>query len=444
MIPPEAAFRIRQGYEFEGYVKEYLNSLRRQDYVFQKAVQTERLIARFDVFVEDAGDGGSHIYEVKSSKYREPGSRNKTHQKNIYDLAFQVFAAREAGLNITKAFLVNVDGDYVLGDELDLEGLIKISDRTDEIEALHPVVAENIDWAFELLEGEPSDGFHDFCDLKLDCPFFRWKFPDLPDRTVCDIPRIKAEKRDKLFALGCVAIEDVPEDFGLSAKQTEFVEFYKTSETVIDKTGIAEKLAELEYPLYFLDYETVNPSIPQIKGMKPVQQITFQHSLHIKETAESESVHREFLSDGSCEAPRAVAQNLRDVIGDEGSVVVWFERFEKTRNKEMGELYPEFETFFENLNERTFDLYKIFSKGFYRDPKFKSNSIKDVLPVLVPDLSYEGMEIDQGGLASARWYDDVYKGEDEDRKLETMESLKEYCKMDTLAMVRILEALENL
>ncbi len=444
VTPPEAIFRGRQGYEFEQLVKKYLTAKKDLDYVFQKSVFTERLIARFDAFVENAGDGGSHIYEVKSSKYRAPGTNNDTLRKNMFDLGFQVFAARELGMEISKAFLINVDGDYVLGDALDLEGLIKISDVTDEINALQPVIAENIDWAFELLKGEPSVAFENFCDLKLDCPYFRWKYPELPQRTVCDIPRINADNVSKLIAEGCFAIEDIPEDFVLPAAQSEMVEFIKAGETVMDLEGISDRLAELEYPLYFLDFETVNPSIPQIKGMKPLDQIIFQHSLHVLKTPESEHEHFEFLSNGEGEAPREVAASLKDLIGDTGSVLVWYKSFEMGRNREMGELYPEYADFFESVNGRVFDLYEIFSKKLYRDPRFLNNSIKSILPILAPELSYKELAIGNGGLASARWFDEVFKGEDPVKKTRTMKNLREYCHLDTLAMVRIFEVLEAL
>jgi hypothetical protein len=239
-------------------------------------------------------------------------------------------------------------------------------------------------------------------------------------------------------------IKDIPVDFKLTDIQRDFVDFYVKGEKKIDREGIAERLHELEYPLYFLDYETVNPSIPQFKGMAPLQQITFQHSLHVIDSPGREIAHHEFLSDGSGIPPRDLAEHLATLIGKTGSVLVWYKHFEMARNTEMGELYPEFAEFFAAVNERIFDLYEIFSHKLYRDPALKNNSLKSVLPLLVPEMTYENLNIGDGGAAMSRWYDEVYTGKNPITKANTMDDLREYCWQDTLAMVKILEYLLRL
>ena len=443
VISTDVAFRIRQGYEVERIVKEYLGEFGEFDCEFQRSVETDRLKARFDVFVEDY-QGEAQIYEVKSSKFINPaeGKRKKDRLTRLYDIGFQVFAAREAGLEIGKAFLITLNGEYRLRGALDAEEFLVIEDVTNEVKALQPKIEELIEGAFELLESEPEPGFDDLCSKKLGCEYFKFSMPDLPNPTIFNIPRLHKKKASLLLGMDVLDVKDVPADFGLTETQQDFVDFVNAGEKRIDKTAIRKELSELEYPLYFLDYETVNPSIPQFEGMSPLQQITFQYSVHVKETRESALEHHEFLSDGSGVTPRELAESLREVIGAIGSVIVWYKHFEMGRNRELAELYPEFAEFFESVNERVFDLYEIFSKKLYRDPAMKNNSIKTVLPVLVPDMTYEGMGIGDGGEAMSRWYDEVYQGKDDLRKSETLEELKEYCKMDTLAMVEILKVLE--
>jgi len=446
VISPDIAFRIRQGYEVEGIVKAHLQSLDDFEYEFQKAVQTERLEARFDVFVEDPGEAGARIYEVKSSKFIDPElkKRMKDRELRLYDVGFQVFAARESGIEIAEAFLITLNGEYKLDGALVAEEFLVIEDVTEDVEGLQTSIGALIESAFELLESEPEPGFDNLCSKKLNCEYYKFTMPDLPNPTIFNIPRLHKKKASLLLGMDVLDIKDIPSDFGLTATQQDFVDFANAGEKRIDKAAISEELAKLEYPLYFLDYETVNPSIPQFEGMSPLQQITFQYSVHVKQTPESELEHYEFLSDGSGEPPRELAESLMKVIGETGSVIVWYKHFEMARNRELAELYPEFAVFFESVNERIFDLYEIFSKKLYRDPAMKSNSIKTVLPTLVPDMSYEGMGIGDGGEAMSRWYDEVYKGKDELRKAETLEQLRDYCEMDTLAMVEILKVLEKI
>jgi hypothetical protein len=445
-ITPEIAFRIRQGYEVERCLKEFLPSRGNAEYVFQKAVTTERLSARFDIFVENGGDGGSHIYEVKSSKYRapdDPRGKNKREQ-NLCDVAFQVFAARESGLRISRAFLITLNGKYVLDAELDLNELFVIEDVTDEVESLQEFIGEKIVEAFALLNTEPLADFENLCGKKLACEYLRFALPNLPARTISEIPGLRGEKFSRLLEMGILDLFDVPDDYELTSNQREFVDFVKAGVPKIDKNAISAELNKLEYPLYFLDYETVNPAIPQFTGMSPLQQFTFQYSLHVKETRDSDVIHFEFLSDGNGVPPRDVASHLASAIGPAGSVLVWYKSFESGRNAEMGTLYPELEAFFTSINERVFDLYAIFSKKLYRHPEFKSNSLKSVLPILAPDLSYAALEIGDGGSALSFWFDRVYRGVDPAEKDRTMNALREYCRLDTLAMVRILDHLQNL
>ncbi|MCB1023634.1 MAG: DUF2779 domain-containing protein, partial [Acidobacteria bacterium] len=442
-IPPDIAFRIRQGYEVERIVKEYLKGKGDREYEFQTSVETQRLIARFDVFVEGAEDQGSQIYEIKSSKFIDPaeGKRKADRLTRLYDVGFQVFAAREAGINVSSAHLVTLNGDYRLEGALDAEGFLVFEDVTDEVNSLHDEIGENINLALKLLDSKPPDGFENLCSKKLKCEYFEFEMPDLPHPTIFDIPRLHKKKASMLLGAGILDVREVPEDFPLTETQRDFVDFVKKGEKSIDRAAILERLDSLEYPLYFLDYETVNPSIPQFEGMSPLQQITFQHSLHVLESPDGELIHHEHLSDGAGIPPREIAEHLASVIGDTGSVLVWYKHFEMARNREMGELFPEYAAFFESVNERIFDLYEIFSEKLYRDPALKNNSLKSVLPLLVPELTYDGMNIGNGGLAMSLWYDEVYCAKDPVKKTKTMSDLKEYCCLDTLAMVRILEVL---
>jgi hypothetical protein len=409
---------------------------------FQAKVESERLFAKFDVFAENAGE----IYEVKSSKYRDPSDlKNRSAREvNLYDVGFQVFVARESGLSISKAFLVTLNGDYALGDELDLERLFVIEDVTRDVEAMQVNIGLRIEAAFAHLESEPEIEFSKMCGSKLKCPYFSFKDATFPERTITEIPRLQGKKLTGLLEQGIINLFDVPADYALTETQRDFVDFVQNGESKIDIEKIKERIDELQYPLYYLDYETVNPSIPQIKGMSPLAQITFQYSLHIKQTADSELEHFEFLSNGSGIPPRELAENLSKVIGKTGSVIVWYKLFEISRNTEMGVLYPEFAEFFESVNSRVFDLYEIFKDGLYRDPAIRNNSLKTVLPILVPELNYNELEIGNGGLAMSLWFDEVFFGQNEQIKLKTLKNLRDYCFLDTLAMVRILEVLQKL
>jgi hypothetical protein len=154
--------------------------------------------------------------------------------------------------------------------------------------------------------------------------------------------------------------------------------------------------------------------------------------------------HYEFLATEGGDPVPALAKALAKQIGPKGSVITWNMSFEKARNREMGERLAKYAEYFEQVNERIVDLGKPFADGHYVHKNFRGSwSIKKVLPVLVPELSYEEMEISNGGEASTSWpllTGDTLKPAD---KKKLAADMLAYCQLDTLAMVKILDVLKN-
>ena len=132
-----------------------------------------------------------------------------------------------------------------------------------------------------------------------------------------------------------------------------------------------------------------------------------------------------------------------------GSVVVWYKNYECSRNAELAELCPELAEQLHGINARVFDLMELFSEGLYVDYRFKgSASIKKVLPVLCPELSYKELEIGEGTKAMLAWHEMVYGGVDGETTPQNKERIRRnlltYCKLDTWAMVEIWRKLKEL
>jgi hypothetical protein len=135
---------------------------------------------------------------------------------------------------------------------------------------------------------------------------------------------------------------------------------------------------------------------------------------------------------------KSLIKQLREDFGDTGTVFVWFKPFEMTRNKELAIIHPEFAAFLEDLNDRIYDLGDFINFGFYLHPKFKGSwSIKNVLPVMVPELSYDEMEIGKGDMAMMAWWELINDKMSTDDAEKAKTALFEYCKLDTWAMVKI-------
>lgn len=432
----------QQGYAVEQLVKE-IRRFRSDEcrlVEFQRTFQTYDIASRSDVVVVDKVTGELEIYEIKAAA--------SIKEEHIDDLAFQVIAAERMGFSVRGAHAITMNNQYIREGDIDVEQLFLVTDVTTAVRLRMPETEENIRAAIAYLGKVPVPSLVDYCiDNKLDCQYIKLHFPDLPEYTVFDISFLKHDKRRELLTDGIVAITDVPDHFPLNRRQKLQVAIAKSGEVLIDRDEIARRFDSWEYPLHFLDYETFQYAIPQFEGLRPFQQMCFQYSLHTIDRPGGELRHTGHLSHGDDCPPRCVAEHLREAMaGGIGTVFVWYEPFEKGRNTEMGEMFPDLKPFFDELNAKTYDLMKIFSDDLYVDPKFKGKtSIKKVLPVLVPWLDYGKLGIGDGLTATIKWFRAAtWTSLDETERLQIFNDLNEYCELDTMAMVEIYNVLRSL
>ena len=211
----------------------------------------------------------------------------------------------------------------------------------------------------------------------------------------------------------------------------------------INKDEIGKFLSNLNYPLYYLDFETINPGVPKYQGTRPYQQVLFQYSLHINKTEDSELQHKEYLADPSKDPRTGFIEQLISECGDSGDILVYNIGFERGRLNELIEQFPVYNNPLKAIIERLKDLMIPFQNKWYYTPEMKgSYSIKYVLPALAPEFSYNDLNIKDGGMASSIYLsmtNNNFKGEE----ISTRKDLLEYCKLDTYAMVKIIEKLKK-
>ncbi len=424
----------QQGYLVESYVKKLSRFQTNENFFvdFQKTYQTADLTARCDIVVLDRATNEVEIYEIKSS-----GSVKEEHYD---DVAFQKVVAERSGVKVSKVGVVTLNTEYIRQGEIDPEQLFDVTDLTAEAELRLTATEDSIRQAFEYLRTVPAASLADYCtDQKLNCHYLKLHFENLPDHTVFDLVYLKHEKRRELLRNGIIDIVDIPDDYPLSDKQDLQVKVAKSGVPLINRREIAERMATWAYPLHFLDYETFAYAVPQFDGIKPFQQMVFQYSLHTIDRPGAEPRHQEYLSKGDDELALSVARHLRDSMGEIGTVLVWYEAFEKGRNEEMAAMFPEVKDFFEQVNAKTVDLMKVFSDNLLVHPAFKGRtSIKKVLPVLAPDLDYKALGIGDGLSATIKWFRaTTWKTMTETEREQIYNDLLEYCGLDTMAMVRI-------
>lgn len=405
--------------------------------IFQAVFVKDDFLAAVDVLKFNPETNSHSIYEIKSTNSID----RKTH---YYDLAFQVNLLRKCGLKIDSINLIHLNSEYIRSGDLNINLLFKIEDITKEIEELCEEVAVDMECALKYLSQESISENFCFCIYQgrsKHCTTFSISNPNVPKYSVHDISRIGSSKKKlaEMIDSKIVDIDKVPLHIELSTFQQKQIEAYKQDKITIDKKNISDELKSLEFPLYFLDYESFPPPIPKFDGFSPYKQMPFQYSLHILKSPEGNLEHLEFLHTGSDDPTRQLVESLQEQIGSSGSVIVWHKNFECIMiNKPIAERLPEFNEFIESLNNRVYDLEEIFLKQYYVHKGFLGKtSIKNILPILVPKLSYKDLAIQEGTAAFLRWAELITGNLNENNRSEIIKNLKIYCGQDTLAMYEI-------
>ncbi len=430
---------MKQGYEVEKVAHDYLTQYVLPKYknaklLWQQTYVSGEYQSRADGIIHDLDTDTYDIYEIKSST-----SEKKDH---LPDATFQSIVIGDT-LTVGSVHLILLNDEYVRGDSLDIEQLFKMQDVTSDVNEMTPMVLSQMREALRIIKSDSLDTILNCLNPKC-CPCMDLCHPDLPRYSIYNIPNLTPKKRRQLEEAKTVAIDDVDLNFSFTPKQQKIVDVMQSKTPFIDKTTIRGLLHGLTYPLYFLDYETYDEAMPLYKGHKPYQKMVFQYSLHIVSNNSQDIQHEEYVATEPGDPASELVKHLRSRISDTGSVIVWNKAFEGGRNKEMAEQFPEYKDFLLDINNRMFDLMEIVSKGYYLHPDFRGSwSIKNVLPVMVPDLSYNDLDINKGDMAMIAWWEMVHSN-DTTAKQKTADSLLQYCGLDTFAMVKIWEELSKL
>ncbi len=404
--------------------------------IYEAAFQYGQVLVALDILVKK--DDGWHAYEVKST--------NETKEAHIQDAALQYWVMVNSGLNLKSINVLHFNKEYVRVGDLNIQELFTWDDVTEEVLQLQPKIGPEIEANKAVLKESaiPEIEIGAQCSDPYPCDFMGTCWKHVPDYSVFNLTRA-GSKAWELYNNGILNIEDVPEDFPLSDSQQLQVEAEKSGGNYVDKEGVRAFVDALIYPLYFLDFETIMPAVPEFDQTRPYQMSVFQYSLHIQKTKGGPVEHHEFLANPADRMLRkTVAEKLISEMGNSGDVLVYNKSFEASRLNELARDFPEYFIELEAVRDRMVDLATPFQRKMYYTHEMQgSYSIKKVLPALVPELSYNDLEIQEGGTASLTFLQMVqgsFLGDIE----TTRENLVEYCKLDTLAMVKILERLNRI
>jgi len=402
--------------------------------IYEAAIVHRGALTRVDVLVRHP-DGSWDLVEVKSStRVKEPYDT---------DLALQYWILQGAGLRLRRAGVLVLNRDYVYpGGELDLQTLFRFEDLTALCEARLDEIGAQVDELQQVMQRfePPAVAVGPHCHTPYDCPYYEHCSRDLPENAypLTLLPRFRGSEIEQLAGEGIETLHELPADYPLNDLQA------RVRECIVNgrpwaSPQLGKVLADVQWPLYFLDFEAALSAIPRFAGTRPFEAVPFQFSCHIQAHDGAAPEHTEYLHTQPSDPRRDLAQALLAVLGEQGSIVV-YTGYEARMIDSLAEALPDMAQRLRALKPRLYDLHRVIV-DHYCHPDFRgSYSIKAVLPALVPGMSYADMAI-ADGMAAARAWLQMIDSPDPAFRQQIDAELRAYCQQDSLAMLKLREEL---
>ena len=428
-------------WEFVDSDKKSRDALKLRKPLFEAGFLTGEIYSRADVLLP-VGKNEWDLIEVKSS--------TSVKEDNIHDASFQRYCYEKAGIKIRKCFLMYLNKKYVRKGKVDVKKLFINEDITLKVSEAIVGIEGRINEMLKVMKSEkcPEVKIGAQCNKFYGCPLKDYCWGDIPLTSVLNLVGSSAAAFE-IYDSGVKNLGDIPENFELNAKQIIQHKCAKTNTVHIHKPEIKKFLETLKYPLYFMDFETYATAVPLYNGLKPYQPIPFQFSVHLIEKEGMKPKHFSFIASGSGDPRKKFLEELKKVIGKKGSVIVYFQSFERGRMEELGKMFSNQKKVVKAILARFVDLIDPFKNfDYYNSKQQGSASLKYVLPALT-GKSYEGMPIAEGEMASLKYlyithgsFDGKKATADEVKKIRA--DLEAYCGLDTEGMIWIIEKLKEL
>ena len=376
------------------------------------------------------GDGWV-LTEVKATSRVKP--------QHIPDAAVQAHVVEKAGLRVVRVELMHLNREHRHPDK---GPLFTRADISAEVTELRAHISNEARAQLQMLAGPiPDVPPGPQCTSPYECPFLARCTVAAPDHAIDELNGIRATALDELREAGIETVDQIPSDFPLKPLWARHRAAVRANDIIVEP-GLAEALAAYRYPIAMLDFETVSPALPVWDGCSPFGAVPVQFSVHtIHESGEVS--HSAYLSEGQGDPRPQLAKALAKALKGAATILAWHASIEKRCLTELAQASPEHAPALLEARDKTDDLLIVVKNHLYH-PGFRGSfSIKNVVPALLPDMTYDQLEVADGQAASSLLETLLCRPED----LSTAQcdalrnKLEAYCEHDTAVMVGLFEAL---
>lgn len=407
-----------------------LMASRRRKPMFEATFQHSGVLVRADLMLPLRQ--GWHMAEVKSTAKAKP--------HHVDELAVQIWVARNTGVRVEHATLRHIDTTFVYRGGEDYRGLLIDSEVGDKLAERLPEVPKWVEAARSTLgKREPRRKMGEHCVAPYPCPFMDYcesRAGPSPDYPVTILPGKNGKALARQLSVeGFEDLRKVPAKRIEDPMLSRIHAVTRSGSTHRDARAVKKVLAGWPYPRGYLDFETLNFAVPMWKGTHPFEQIPFQWSCHI-EAKNGSVTHHEFLDLSGKNPSRACAEQLIADLAGCKSIIAYHASTERGVIKLLAGMFPDLRGKLLSLAERVQDLLPVVRDHYYHRDMLGLFSIKYVLPTMAPELDYSKIGEVQDGTAAQRAYDEaVLPSTTPERKVEIEGALRDYCRMDSWAMV---------
>ncbi len=349
------------------------------------------------------------------------------------------------GLSVDNVYVIRLNGGYLYEDYLDLKQLFTLScyvQDDPEKGTLSENVKKNIRDLTHVLEEMkrcyealiPLSAKNKNCIRRNKCAYYDFCFQseqELPDDSILTLSssryknEMKEQGRERLKDADLTKLE------GTKMQYAQIMAGKSPDGLYVDFLSLNSWLQSWNYPYSFIDFEWESYVIPPYFGLKPYCKVPFQYSLHIMDE-NGKIQHREFLGVHDCR--EEFIKHLIEDFPSSGSIIAFnADGAEKLRLLELAEQFPQYADKLHDFCDRMIDLSIPFQNGTVYDLRMRGySSLKVLLPICDPDLTYQNLEIHDGMMAVDAWR---HLCENKGDQEKIREDLLSYCGLDSYSMI---------
>lgn len=227
---------------------------------------------------------------------------------------------------------------------------------------------------------------------------------------------------------------------------------FKEEKAHIDVEALKSWIEGLEWPLFFLDFESYSSAVPDFPRLRAWEHLPFAYSLCRADSFEGLAWSKSYIAQPGKDGRPEISANLLEELGTRGSILVYGKEFELSVIRHLAQACEERQEELLAIASRLRDLQDPFADFHYYHPAQGAKiSLKSILPIFGSGTAYQDLDLNNGAQASFGYYFLAHPEElPEERDLglkpreEFLKDLEAYSLMDSEGLFQILRVLVEL